>query len=125
MILTSEAGYIFGGYAQQPWMHRNTYVSDPSAFLFSIKNPSQLAPVKLKLLPRPGDYALYDVTTLGPVFGGATGYDLCIHSGSNVDYNSYSNLGQTYKLPTGQTSTFFTGSKNFKLAEMEVYKVTK
>ncbi len=121
MVLTSDGGYTFGGYAQQPWMSRNSYVNDRNAFLFSVNNPAGLPPVKVEL-QRGAESALYDGSSHGPIFGG--GHDLCVVSGANLSAGSSSDLGYTYGLPVGgQTSTFFTGAQHFKLTEFEVYKV--
>lgn len=123
VVLTSDEGCIFGGYAEQPWMSRNSYVHDRYAFLFSIKNPTGLPPVKIEL-QRGAESALYDSTNHGPIFGG--GHDLCVVSGANLSTGSSSGLGYTYRLPIGgQTSTFFTGAQHFRLKEFEVYKVTE
>ena len=54
----------------------------------------------------------------GPVFGG--GNDLCISSNANTSSSS-SRLGNTYQLPPGQQSTFFTGAQMFTVTDYEVF----
>ena len=58
----------------------------------------------------------------GPNFGG--GHDLYVANCANSSTSSHTNLGHTYQLPPGQSAqTFFTGSRHFQAAEVEVYQV--
>ena len=56
--------------------------------------------------------AMFGHSSYGPIFGG--GHDLCIKIDSNNNSNSFSNLGNTYELPPGQTNTFLVGTKKSK-----------
>ena len=57
----------------------------------------------------------------GPTFGG--GCDLHITNNANTSGSSYSNLGHTYQLPTGQQSTFLTGARDFHVTDYEVFGI--
>ena len=76
------------------------FVYSTEAFLFSLNNPDQ-----------------------GPTFG--SGYDLYIADKCDKNTNSYSNLGDTYKLPTGYTygnnQSLLAASYYFKVDEYEVF----
>ena len=63
----------------------------------------------------------------GPIFGGGggDGYDLHIPSTPNSNTCS-TKLNNTYQCPTGQdATTFFTGSLNFTVSELEVFGFEK
>ncbi len=50
--------------------------------------------------------------------------DLNVRNNCNIDYYSYSLLGECYKPDVkGQGAFCLTGSYNFKVLEIEVYKV--
>ena len=49
--------------------------------------------------------------------------DLNIKSNCNINYLSYSYLGDIYELPSANEKCALAGSLYFKVLEMEVYKV--
>ncbi len=57
------------------------------------------------------------------------GHDFRISSNANINNESYSNFGYTYQLPEGislnseQAKSYLAGSYQFKIIEIEVYKV--
>jgi hypothetical protein len=57
------------------------------------------------------------------------GHDFRISSNCNTNNESYSNLGYTYQLPEGtqinseEAKTYLAGTYQFKVVEIEVYKV--
>ena len=56
----------------------------------------------------------------GPVFG--RGYDLRLFE--NTDRRAgFSNLGDTYQGPPGQQNTFFTGTREFTVTDVEVFGI--
>ena len=71
------------------------------------------------------NHAIHSYPSWGPVFGG--GHDLYISDNCHVNTGSYSNLGYTYKLPTGyvagtdQAKRLLAGTYNFKVDEYEVF----
>ena len=83
-------------------------------------NPKGVAPSKMPLV---GDqqYAIYCDSNSGPTFGG--GFDLHISNNANTSGESYSILGYSYQLPTGQHSAFFTGAQYFNVTDYEVFGI--
>ena len=55
--------------------------------------------------------------------------DIVIYSECNIKNNNKSNIGNTFSLPQGvaynseQSKAYLAGAYNFKVAELEVYKV--
>ena len=69
--------------------------------------------------------AIFCNSEYGPTFG--FGHDIYIDNNANTTMNSYSFLGSTYKHPKygygkDEAQTFFSGSKRFRLDEIEVYQ---
>ena len=81
-------------------------------------NPSGLGPTELSLITGKEGYGIVCNSNYGPVFGG--GFDLWILSEANTN-SGRSRLGNTYQLPPGQQSTFFTGAQNFTVTDYEVF----
>lgn len=79
-------------------------------------------PTKQVLLAGKGDYALYDAPSYGPTFGN---HEIHVFSGADRTGRCVPN-SCTYQRPPGggNFTNLFTGSEHFKLAEVEVYKVT-
>ncbi len=127
LVIVKVGSYIFGGYTESSWWrdsgYGGAYRSDKNAFMFTLINKYN---VSVKLIQ--GDllnqyysyltsiYANYDY---GPVFG--DGFDLFIASNSNVNNNSYSQLG--YRYGRWRSDDFLAGSKYFQTDEIEIYKV--
>jgi hypothetical protein len=122
-IVKSTEGYIFGGYSDQLWQNAWKWKFSSRAFLFSMVNPTGLAPMKLPITGERNKYAVYCCPPRGPMFGWE-GCDLCIHDNCNTVKNSFSRLGDSYTLPPRQDSrTFLAGSQYFLVAEIEVFAV--
>ncbi len=68
-LIKNSLGYVFGGYTAVPWSSPSnaTEFSDPTAFLFSLKNPSN-NPLKLKVVEP--EFAVMHFSHYGPIFGG-------------------------------------------------------
>ena len=81
-------------------------------------NPSRLGPTKLSLITGKEGYGIDFDSDNGPIFG--HGCDLLILNNADTD-GSLSNLGNTYQLPPGQESTFFTGAEMFTVTDYEVF----
>ena len=95
------------------------YFQSNNAFLFSLKNSDNQ---HYKMPVTKPEYAIYCTTTYGPTFGG--GHDLYISDNCHVNTGSHTNLGITYKLPTGytgQAGSLLAGTYNFKVDEYEVF----
>jgi hypothetical protein len=126
-IIKSENGSMFGGYLGSPWRSAISYLNDPSAFLFSSRNPYETGPILIKNVSG-GANVVYDSPNYGPTFGGSGGgHDLfvcnnCDQGGSTL------NLGKTYSLPTEVANTapanqLLCGGASFKVKEIEVFSV--
>ena len=81
-------------------------------------NPQGLGPTKMPLVVG-NQNAINCNSGYGPTFGG--GHDLHISENANTNTSSYSGLGNSYQCPPGQQSTFFTGARNFTVANYEVF----
>jgi len=125
-IIKTSNGNIFGGFTTENWSGYYSYKTDPSAFIFSLINKYNY-PVKLNNTLG-GSYAIYSNPYYGPTFGG--GHDFYISDQSNLNINSYSNLGHSYQLPftnfsygSTEANSFLAGSYNFQTLEIEVYSI--
>jgi hypothetical protein len=120
-VIKSTGGYVFGGYTDLPWASNGQYRSSSNAFLFALKYPSGVAPVKMPLTQVPHPSAIHDHSSHGPTFG--NGHDIHVAGNDNSNTTSYTNI-LSYELPPGQnTQTFLTGARNFQSAEIEVFRV--
>jgi hypothetical protein len=63
---------------------------------------------------------MYNNPSHGPSFGG--GCDLCVHNDANANSNSYQHGNYGYE-DAGLGKHFFTGSRNFQVAEYEVFAI--
>jgi hypothetical protein len=73
-----------------------------------------------------GANAIYCHSTVGPLFGSGTNYDIFIASGSNANQTSTCNFGSSYKNADYQNATdkamnILAGSYNFQTLEIEVF----
>ena len=95
--------------------------NDFSAFLFSLKNPTN---DPRKLPHRTGKlYSMRDYAAVGPSFG--QGKDLFIANNADKNSDSFENLGHTYTVPSGRPGDpFLTGATHFTLNEVETFYET-
>jgi len=119
VIIKSENDNIFGGYTEQSWSGQ-TYKNEENAFIFSLINKLN-KPLKMKCIN--SKRAIFCQNSLGPNFGG---YDLEIFNNSNINSDSNSNLGGSYKHPdyekdSNEAKSFLAGSHKFKVSEIEVF----
>ena len=121
-VIKCTGGYVFGGYAHAAWTSSGSWQASPGSFLFSLVSPSGMGPVKMMLKNNGDEYAMHCDFSYGPTFG--QGHDIHVCSNANSSSGSYTNLGHTYHLPDGQSSTtFFTGQRHFQAAEVRVFSV--
>ena len=139
-IIKTTNSFVFGGFTSSDWSVNN-YGSnvkyDPNAFLFSLVNGYN-APAKMNVT-QPMQVITVSYSN-GPIFGSSR--DLYISDSSNVNTQSFSNLGMDFQLPsfllnisnatspsvsTGNIifSTFLAGSYNFITSEIEVYSTDR
>jgi len=125
-MIKNTHGYVFGGYTAVPWSSPSSVTdhSDTTAFLFSLKNPSN-NPLKLKVI-EPKNAVFHDLSW-GPVFGRIEkDRDLSFYSFERSD--NCMNF-KSYEFPDGKKGVeggkyVVGGSDNFyKTVEIEVFQI--
>ena len=107
-------------------MSSSSWVSDPKAWLFSLKATDGGSPVKIPCNPF-SDNSIYDTSSYGPTFGGEyydfdeTFYDLYVADNANSNANSYSQES-CYPRPRS-TLAYLDGSHDFQVSEIEVFSL--
>ena len=118
-LFKNDKGYIFGGYASIDWTGNGDYKSAPDSFIFTLTNIHGTEPTKF---PNSNtSYSIYDHSNYGPTFGN---YAIKIYKNS-----TYAHF-QSYQDVLGKGNSIFTGDLNndninFKLKEIEVFKIYK
>ena len=124
VIVKTAEGYIFGGYSDQSWAGVDQFRLSSASFLFSLKCHAGLSPIKMKVKSDHEGKAVYCNSICGPVFGG--GCDVYINSNLGMKVG-YTNLSNTYEIPSGASNTFLTGKTGcdqlFDITELEVFQV--
>lgn len=121
-IIKSSNGNIFGGFTTAKWDSNYGYKKDECAFVFSLVNEFSL-PLKLKISNN-GEKAISCGLLDGPTFG--EGHDFKICDKSNVELNSYSDFGTSYRSQyfvngTEEANNLLAGSYKFLVKEIEVF----
>ena len=121
-VIRSSDGFIFGGFADKPWISSDEYCKSDKAFLLSLKSTSnEVGMAKIRIKQNMCSNTMFHSSSYGPILGGV--YEICIYSDSNNNIRSESIIGNTYEIPPGQTDTFLVGSNNFKVSEIEVFQI--
>ncbi|CDW85095.1 tldc domain-containing protein [Stylonychia lemnae] len=121
LFALTEHGKVFGGYVSVPWNSNNLYTVDQKAFVFSLTNKTKH--LQFQNLQQ----AALHSSSHSWIQGG--GHDILISHDCDKNHNSLCNLGHTYQTPTGlshgqdNTKSYLGGAKNFKILEIEVYRV--
>ncbi len=115
-------GNIFGGFTEKEWHSFGGFHLDPKAYVFSIVN-KDLKPFKT---PCSFEGQIGCFSNSGPIFGKDEFLDFCIKGNSNINKDSLSNFGSSYKHPdykygTEKAKSILAGSHYFQTVEMEVY----
>ncbi|KAJ5076164.1 pep-cterm sorting domain-containing protein [Anaeramoeba ignava] len=127
IIIKTKDNFIFGGFTQVGFKgNRCQYISDPNAFIFSLRNnKGDRKPKKFTLKKGSLLNSLYYDHQEGPTFGG--GFDLNLSS--NLQPGE-SNLGNTYILPKGiqygtnEAKSYLAGSYDkWKVEELETFYI--
>jgi len=114
-VIEDIGGYVFGGFTEKSWTSlEDNFKRADKAFLFSLHNHGGSGAVKMMVEGSEKKYAMLDHPEFGPSFGG-----ICVRDQANTKNNSFSNM---HKWPLGVDSKFFTGSKHFLAAEVEVFR---
>lgn len=121
VIIKSLNGNVFGGYTDEDWSGNGVFKNDPNAFIFSLINKEK-QPLVLKCIEP--QYAIWCGPNNGPVFAGGPDINIADHSNMNID--SLSNLGYSYKHPeymlgTTEAQSFLAGTPKFQTLNIEVY----
>ena len=121
-IKTNEL-YVFGGYTNAKWNSIEEGKTDPDAYLVSIVNEEN-NPILIKIKSN-DSLAIQTGPDIGPSFGLT---DFQISSDSNLNKNSFSNLGdsydfQLYSFESDKARKFLAGSYNFIVSEIEMYQL--
>jgi hypothetical protein len=126
IIQAGIGDYLFGGYTEISWGCDDKYHFDPAAFLFTLKNPHGIQPTKFSKNPNEQNSVGHG-KIWGPYFGGVLKdekhfVDIKISSNANEYEDSECSFPSTYIDTTGRGEMLFTGTKNFAVQEIEVYK---
>ena len=111
-LIRNTKGYRCGGFTSQSWSSSGNYKADPNAFLFSLE-------FKEYYPTYDGTNAIYDHSSYGPTFG--NGHDLYIVNSCSNSNSSYCNF--PYSYCGARQRALSGGVYNFKVNEIEVYKI--
>jgi hypothetical protein len=129
-VILDMDGNIFGGFTPVKWeslvwnrkngSESNCLKSDPSlkSFIFTLKNPHNVPVRRFALNTEKKNEAIGCDSERGPDFN-----DLAVRSYG--PFGSFGSFGLSYTNDTGlHGETFFTGSENFQVKEVEVFEIT-
>ncbi len=113
VVARSEAGHLFGGFATGAFASTGGYVTDPTAFLFTLSNPHNCGPTLLPVAVDAAETALRCEKQEGPTYG--SGADLFICHNAQSHAGSTSAFPTSYTDPTGHGAALFTGDRQLGL----------
>jgi hypothetical protein len=129
-IVETTKGFIFGGYIAIKWDSSNGWKSDDSlkSFLFTLKNPHNLAARTFSLKPDLKKYTILCYFNGKMVWFGSDGA-IAIYDNCNANNNSHNRgFGSPYSSFVNDTglpgSTLFTGEERFTVKELEIFKIS-
>jgi uncharacterized coiled-coil protein SlyX len=121
-LIQDTEGNIFGGFTPVKWELRTGWKADPSlkSFLFTLKNPHNFPGAKFALKAKEKDQAIICDSSCGPHF-----CDIGVSGNCNQNTDSYADyFGHSYANDTGlDGQTFFTGSREFTVKEIEMFEI--
>jgi len=91
-VIKATNGRKFGGYSNLSWTNGSYYQGTSSSWLYSLDKKTK------HTYYRYSQYGIYQWSRYGPTWGG--GHDLR-SAYSDMRYNGYTNLGHTYRCPSG------------------------
>jgi hypothetical protein len=124
IFVKANHGHIFGGFNPLSWVSDFAYTDTKEAYLFSLTDGKKRPPVRLPVRNSKAHFAIkQNDAKYSPAFGEANVSDLFI-AFKNLS-NSYSMVGNVYKVPPGQDGdTFLAGKKNdWNVDEVEVWSI--
>lgn len=119
VVIQSSNGYVFGGFTKKAWSSNDEWIEDPESIIFSLFNHEKTT---FKGYVKRFVSAIGCFSSKGPRFGD----DITIASSSNVNEESYSVYGHSYKDSSfrygkDSVSCILAGSKFFRTQEIEVF----
>lgn len=127
MLVKANHGHIFGGFNPVSWVSDFSYTETDEAYLFSVTDGQGRRPVRCPVRSQKKQFAIkQNENKYSPAFGETNISDLFI-AFKNLS-NSYSMLGNVYKLPKHATDgeTFLAGQKkDWVVEEVEVWSTIR
>jgi hypothetical protein len=123
-FVKANDGHIFGGFNPTSWVSEFLYNESEDAYLFSVTDGKGRRPIKCPIKPHKKDKAIkQNEKEYSPAFGEANVSDLFI--AYKNPSNSYSMLGNVYKLPKGYESETFLAGKHsdWDIQDIEVWGI--
>lgn len=113
-LFTHKVHHLF----QSHFSAQHNFMRSTKNFIFSLNRN-----IKMMSSKRP-EYGSFNFVKYGPTFG--AGHDLYLVDNCHSMGSSYTNLGNSYQLPSnykygGNAKTMLAGTYNFKCSEYEVY----
>jgi hypothetical protein len=122
-VILDTDGNIFGGFTPVVWDDNSWEQSDPSreSFLFTLKNPRNVPPRRFALSSTTEVPAIYCRSDWGPSFN-----DIGVKGNCDRNTDSYTSFfGSHYTADSVlNADVFFTGAKDFRVEEIEVFEIT-
>ena len=120
-IIMSSSSNIFGGFTGAAWSQSERFENDPFAYIFSLENKMN-KPLLIRCSEE--SEAIYCSPAYGPCFGND---DIKISDKCNKNKESLVDLCTSYEhadfeFGSKKTRSFLTGSFNFRVKEIEVYR---
>ena len=118
VLVESHLKKRFGGFTSVSW-GGNRYITDDKAFLFSLNE-------KKKFNAKKGMNHIYSTSSYGPTFGSGNGHDIYLSHDCATNFQSTSNLGNSYELDRTSMDTrnkILAGNPNFLVTALEVFLV--
>ena len=119
-LFLNEKDNIFGGYSSIPWQNSGGYKTANDCFLFTLTNIYNTQPTKFPYIK---GSSVYHGSDYGPFL-----YDLRFYT-SFSDNSNRSYFPSSYQDVLGKGNSIFTGdfnnnNNNFKLKEIEIFKLS-
>ncbi len=129
-IIKTTSNSVFGGFTSAMWTSNVKHQTrnqkhDANAVIYSLRKEGRQNKQRINVTEP--HFAIYNDLLYGPTFGG--GHDIYVSDYSNQNYNSYSNLGFSYRLLNNITFAseakgYLAGSYYWQTTEIEVYQVS-
>ena len=116
-IILNDQNHVFGGYTSVAWLSSTSWLTDSSAYLFSLRRGKSTS--SEKYLITQSQYAIFGYSGYGPVFG--DGFDILICFDANIKKCSH-NTKSSYEIPS---TGYLAGASdsNWLVTEIEVYQL--